>query len=99
MPKIVQFWSAFKFSWLKRLITTSSLWPQIILEQISDILDNEISNVDLLQLGASLLKKISKQLKNKFWSQALGTTSEICEGAIFCFPEKLLSCPLCFIIL
>ena len=30
MPDLLKFWTAFKFSWLRRLITTNSFWPKII---------------------------------------------------------------------
>ena len=93
MPDILKFWSAFKFSWLRRLISTDSFWPQILQTQISEVLGHDIDIVEILQLGASKLNQISKLLKNSFWKQVLGTAIEITEGAAFCFPEKLLTSP------
>ena len=93
MPDISKFWTAFKFSWFRRLISTDSFWPQILMEQVNDILGYTINIFELLQLGASKLHQISKLLKNNFWKQVLGTAIQITEGAAFCYPEKIISSP------
>ena len=63
MPDINIFWTAFKFSWLRRLLTTHSFWPKILLKSVSEILNYEVSACELLQLGASKLVEISKRIK------------------------------------
>ena len=93
MPDIQKFWTAFKFSWLRRLITTPSFWPTIIQVQINKILGIELSITDILKLGSSRLYQVSKQVKNEFWKQVFGSIVSITEGAAFCFPEKLISSP------
>ena len=90
MPDIEQFWQAFKFSWLRRLLTTNSFWPSILLNQVSVIQDKNISSCQLLELGPCLVLKIAKSLKNKFWAQVLSTTIKMAECAVFCNPEKMI---------
>ena len=91
MPDIENFWSAFKFSWLRRLLSTSSFWPKILESQISNILGFQTNISDILQLGPSKLVQVAKQLKNDFWKGAFGTIGKIYAGAAFCVPEKILS--------
>ena len=93
VPYVSKFWTAFKFSWLRRLLTTNSFWPKILLKSISDILHRSVSASQLLQLGASKLVEISKRLSNPFWKQVLWSSLPITEGAAFCFPEKIISSP------
>ena len=91
MPDIENFWSAFKFSWLRRLLSTSSFWPKILESQIGKILGFQTNISDILQLGPSRLVQVSKQLKNNFWKGVFGTIGKIYAGAAFCFPEKILN--------
>ena len=71
MPDIEKFWMAFKFSWLRRALTTSAFWPKILSQQILLTHGTQISPCDLLQLGPAQLGQIGKKIKNKFWSQVL----------------------------
>ena len=89
VPDIEKFWMAFKFSWLRRSITTSAFWPKILSEQIFNTYGTRFSPCDLLELGPALLCQIGKKLQNKFWSQVLSTTIQVSEGFIFNSPEKL----------
>ena len=93
MPDILKFWSAFKFSWFRRLLSTDSFWPKLVQAQVNEVLGQEIGMVDILQLGASKLNQIAKHLKNEFWKQVFSTAIELTEGAAFCHPEKLLTSP------
>ena len=93
MPDIAKFWTAFKFSWLRRILNTQSFWPRIVLHNISKILNRKVSACDLLQLGSSKLVEISKQLKNPFWKQALHSTTVVTEGAAFCYSEQMKDIP------
>ena len=88
-PDVEIFWLSFKFSWLRRLLTTSAFWPQILLDQVAKIHNNPLNPSQLLELGPTLLNNISKKISNKFWQQVLSSTIKISEGAIFSFPEKL----------
>ena len=93
MPDIPKFWTGFKFSWFRRLLTTDSFWPKIIQIHVNEILGANMTISDIVQLGASKLKQISKSLKNNFWKQVFSSVTDITEGASFCCPEKLLSSP------
>ena len=89
MPDIEKFWLSFKFSWCRRLLTTTSFWPNILLKEISRAQNQSLSTTQLLQLGPSLLLNISKKIKNIFWKQVLLSAVNMTEGAIFTFPEKI----------
>ena len=91
MPDIANFWSAFKFSWLRRLLNTRAFWPSILLQEISTILNNNISVSDLVQLGVAKLNDISKKIKNNFWKQVLISTVSVVDGFVFYRPEKFLN--------
>ena len=93
MPDIASFWKAFKFSWLRRLLATRSFWPNILLNQIRNILSVELSVVEILQLGSFKLNMIAKKIKNPFWKEVFGGIKDMIENAAFCFPEKILSSP------
>ena len=67
MPDVLQFWTAFKFSWLRRLLETEAFWPKLLLQEISQILNQNLSPCQLLQLGACKLNEIAKKLKNNFF--------------------------------
>ena len=94
MPDISLFWTAFKFSWVRRMLSTNSFWPQILLKMVSKILNYKISICQMFQLGASRLVEISKKLTNPFWKQVLQSTFPMTNCAVFNFPQKLINCPL-----
>ena len=48
------------------------------------------SEINYSILGPSLLSKIGKALKSKFWEQVLQSTIKMSEGITFCNPENLL---------
>ena len=93
MPDVEKFWLAFKFSWLRRLLTSESYWPNILLLQISKIQRENLSASQLLELGPCLLGKIGKSLKNQFWAQVLLSTIKMVEGGAFCKPEMMIFYP------
>ena len=90
MPDIMNFWTSFKFSWLRRLLTSNAFWPSLLLQEISNIRNSYTTSSDLLQLGVTKLNEISKHIKNPFWKQVLTSVSSVTEGSIFCSPGKLL---------
>ena len=93
MPDIQNFWTAFKFSWMRRLMVTEAFWPKLVLQEISQVINKTLLPCELLQLGASKLNEISKSLKNPFWKQVLASTVPMVEGSAFCNPEKLTASP------
>jgi hypothetical protein len=89
VPDVEKFWTAFKFSWFRRLLTTKSFWPKILKEEILISSGTQYNPCDLLKQGPSLLCQIGKKLSNKFWYQVLSSTVNMSEGFIFSHPEKL----------
>ena len=92
MPDLIHFWTAFKFSWLRRLLETEAFWPKLLLQEISTILNITLLPCDVLKLGAAKLNEIAKKLKTPFWKQVLSATVPIVEGSTFCNPENFLIC-------
>ena len=88
-PDIEQFWTAFKFSWLRRALTTNSFWPKILSEQILISSGTNYQPCELLKHGPALLVQIGKKLTNKCWCQVLNSKLQLTEGFIFSYPEKL----------
>ena len=93
MPDIEQFWLSFKFSWLRRLLTTNAFWPHIVMNQISKVQNDIVNPSQLLQLGPSLVQNIAKKITNLFWKQVLLSIVNMMEGAIFTYPEKIGNSP------
>ena len=69
MPNIEQCWTSFKISWLRRLLTTESYWPNILLSNIAATYKT-LTVTQLLELGPSLLAKIGRGMKNTFWGKS-----------------------------
>ena len=93
MPDISKFWTAFKFSWLRRMLKTNAFWPKLLLQDISTFMGQKLLDCDLLQLGVGKIKEISKYLKNSFWKQVLMFTAPVVEGCIFSNPGKIINSP------
>ena len=90
MIDVYNFWQSFKFSWIRRLLSTSSFWPAIFLETIHRITGEEAKLDDFLQLGPAKLTYIGKKIHNKFWGEVLLSVAPILQGAIFSNPKKIL---------
>ena len=93
MPDISNFWSAFKFSWLRRLLLSNSFWPKLFLKTIKDTINLDVTADGFLQLGAARITEIAKKIGNPFWKQVLGSVKAITEGMLFCSPHKINSSP------
>ena len=93
MPDLVQFWAAFKFSWIRRIISTAAFWPYLLELKISNIIQKRESLINILQQGPSKLEYIGKKISNPFWKEVFTTIKPIFEGAIFCTPEKFMMLP------
>ena len=63
MPDILKFWTAFKFSWFRRILTSGSFWPKLLESQVNKILGADLKLIDVLQLGQAKLNQIAKLLK------------------------------------
>ena len=93
MVDIKLFWTALKFSWVRRLCATKAFWPVIMIESIKKI-SAEINDIqDFHQSSPKTISTISRSIKNPFWKQVLGSITPIMQGALFCFPEKLVNAP------
>ena len=90
MPDISQFWTAFKFSWLRRLLKTQAFWPKLLLHDISTVLNRTTTVTEVLQMGTAKIHDLSKNIKNLFWRQVLNSVGPVVEGSIFCSPGKLI---------
>ena len=44
-------------------------------------------------MGPSELEKMGKKLSNPFWKDVFTSAKPMLEGALFCYPEKLLMAP------
>ena len=95
-PDIHKFWLAFKFSWFRRILTTDAFWPQLLLENVAKILQEDVSVSQLLQFATDKLKQIAQKITNPFWKQVLLSATPIIEGALFSFPGKLMHSSLFF---
>ena len=91
---IGSFWSSLKFSWLKRLINSSAFWPKVLMLEISDILGFDVKDLDIIKLGPQRFTFIGNKLKNQLWKTVFLTVAPIMQGAISCYPEKILFAPL-----
>ena len=93
MPDVANFWTAFKFSWLRRLLQSNSFWPKLFLKTIKDSTNLIITSDEFLQLGSSKISEIAKKLTNPFWRQVLGSVKAITDGMLFSSPHKIISSP------
>ena len=89
MIDLCNFWQSFKFSWIRRLLSTESYWPTILMESMQRITGEKMSMCDFLQTGSTKLQSIGKKMHNKFWGEVLLSVAPIMQGAIFCNPEKI----------
>ena len=94
LTDIKTFWQSLKFSWLRRLLSTSSFWPKILEAEVSDIVNKEVTMYEILQYGPNYLTTIGKKLKNKFWGEVFCSVSYFMQGAIYCLPENIVIAPL-----
>ena len=90
MVDIGSFWIGLKFSWLRRMLSTTAFWPKLLEFSISKLMDKEIKVSDLVQLGPITLQQLGKKMGNEFWKEVLTSIPAVMEGALFCFPKKLL---------
>ena len=61
--------------------------------QINKITGQSLTISDILQFGPSYLDTIGKKIGNKFWKQVFCSVGLFMQGALFCYPEKLITAP------
>ena len=93
MVCVEKFWTAFKFSWFRRLLNTKAFWPLLLEHTIKLSHNNDYDVKYLTEEGPSELIRISKGLKNQFWKEVFSSAVPIIEGAIFVYPELFLLSP------
>ena len=90
---IQDFWKSLKFSWLRRAINTNAFWPKILENSASSILEQDTKICELLQLGPNMINFVGKKMNNQFWKQVLCSVTPFMQGAVFCYPDKMLMAP------
>ena len=76
-PDIKTSWKAFKFSWLRRMMTTKGTWVEVLRDSLQPKfifknLQSAMANLDLIQLSRS-----SKHIRNAFWREIFKTIPEM----------------------
>ena len=89
MPDIENFWTAFKFSWVRRLLVTKSFWPIILQQQINIQTGTVVNIPDLFKLGPVYLSQIGRNLKNSFWRETFKAISRLTDCYLYSFPERI----------
>ena len=90
MIDIKDYWLSFKFSWFRRLCITDSFWPEILMQNVIEIDENDCNINKFLLYGPEKINNIGKKMQNKFWKEVFLSVKPIMQGAIFCYPEKIL---------
>ena len=92
-PDIFFSWTAFKFSWFRRLVHSHAAWKDIfslnIEENFNLNLDEFCSNV-----GTVYYDKMSKKLSNPLWSECLRSIKPLMLEHLKNAPENLTSYPI-----
>ena len=88
------FWKSLKFSWLRRALNTTAFWPKILCLSVKRIEGYERTISELLQEGPIHLSNIGKKMSNKFWKEVFCTINLFMQGALFCYPDKILTAPI-----
>ena len=91
---ISKFWRSFKFSWFRRLLNTKAFWPVILRDSVRKITNEDVEIIDIVQFGPTKLNNIGKKLGNKFWKEVFCSVIPHMQGAIYCYPEKILMAPI-----
>ena len=91
MVDIKSFWAALKFSWIRRISTSEAFWTKILNEELAK---SHHSTNSMLSLGPLDLAGLSKQIKNKFWSNVFKVASSMTTAAAYAMPNKLMLFPI-----
>ena len=94
MVDIKSFWMSLKFSWFRRALNTNAFWPSILTAEVVKSVGYPVNISDILQLGPNMLARIGKTFKNEFWKQIFCSVTPFMQGALFCYPEKILIAPI-----
>ena len=74
MVDIFSFWKSLKCTWLRRILTTSAFWPEILK---IELLKYDFSLEKMLFSGPSYLQNVAKKIENKFWKNCFHSLSNL----------------------
>ena len=60
------FWTALKFSWLRRLTNISTFWPQVLRSSVSKILGKDVHFQKIVNFDQGKFEFWGKKLLNMF---------------------------------
>lgn len=87
VPNIADFWKSLKFSWVRRLFTSSNIWKDIL----GDALKSMNANIDdIIYGGPDHLNGIAKKLTNPFWKETIKAVLDIQKELQWNKPEQFL---------
>lgn len=93
-PDLITSWQAFKFSWIRRLITSKSSWKQIFTLNLSNSYNINLDHF-LTSIGTVEYSNVAKKFPNSFWSECLSSISLIMrEHLKNNTPEDIITYPL-----
>ena len=90
MIDLRSFWTALKFSWFRRMLTTSAFWPKLLEMNVSKHLNTNTTISELIHLGPTTFQKVGEKFGNLFWKEVFVSVQAVMQGALFCSPEKIL---------
>ena len=84
MVDVPVFWKSLKCTWVRRLLSSSAFWPEIL----GKVLKNHGSSINrILFSGPSYLQNLSKKINNKFWKNVLISLSSLSQEIAYAYPE------------
>ena len=85
MVDIFSFWQSLKCTWLRRMLTTSAFWPEILK---LELLKYGFNLENMLYSGPSYLQNVAKQIRNNFWKNCFDSITKLSRESIFSNPER-----------
>ena len=92
MVQVDVFWNALKFSWYRRLITSTDIWPKILLSELGN--DQVTSTKQILFAGPSELKSWARTIRNPFWQEVLNVGASMITEASYANPDHFMLFPI-----
>ena len=94
LPDIHASWSAFKFSWLRRLEKTSSTWVDIFKDSLLEYRANLTIENLLYKTGTAEINRVAKNMKNSFWKEVLLCYKPMLTNFLKKYPDNILNVPI-----
>ena len=91
-PDIFSSWSAFKFSWFRRIAKSNNSWKEIFVHNLSRL--NVEFNIFFTDLDTIEYTRITKKFQNSFWSNWLNVIKPFVLEHIKMHPDNILFYPL-----